>query len=179
MSKEEIHAYYIWFRQITPERISLLENAVIRTRGYHDWRADYSPVSLSPLGTWFVGEVATRPRAAKEKDELCAGGPAWFGLAAVEDWELTDKTFSLCLDIGMYLGEVLVRNIPEVNWRLISTGSKRYVDYGRPVIGPFKICDFDPVRNVIIMAQRHAAQSYKEGTLESVYYSLLERTERT
>ena len=178
MSRAEIREYYQWFINSIPERVTVLEQTVISTKGSEKWRADYSPDSLPQLSVWFTENISTRPRTQEEKLAMCAGGPAWFGPEALADWELTVRTFSLCVDIGMYLGEALVRNNPELKWRLISTGSKRYVDYGRPVVGPLKVYDFNPVRGVMMIAYGTARRGYLARTLECLYDIQQERNRR-
>jgi len=168
LSRTEIRDQYEWFVRVIPERIEVLEQTVISTKGYEEWRASYLPGSLPQLSAWFTGNVSTRPRTHEEKVTLCAGGLPWFGPEALADWGLTRRTLSLCVDIGMYLGEVLIRNFPELKWRLLSTGSKRYVDYGRPVIGPLKVYDFNPVRGVVMMAYGVARRGYVSGGLEGL-----------
>jgi len=46
----------------------------------------------------------------------------------ISDWDLTTKTFSLAVDVGMYLS------------------GKRFIDYGQPAIGGFGKVAFNPVR---------------------------------
>jgi hypothetical protein len=107
MSKKELRDYRQWFLGAIPERIKILSEAVKSTSGFENWEPDTTPESLEPLGEWFFAQVETRRRTKAEIDSVFAGSS--FGIE-VPDWELSNKTFSLAIDIGMYLGQVLVRN---------------------------------------------------------------------
>jgi hypothetical protein len=100
MTKVELEDYYAWFQNIVPERIVELEAEVRQTRP--DWTADLTPVSLAILGTWLVQQVETRPRTP---DEVARLRPQMITDIAVPTVELTDRTFSLCADVGMYFSQ--------------------------------------------------------------------------
>src|SRR5689334_8860371 len=95
-SKKELEEYRVWFHQVIDQRIDELQSAVSEVGS---WNADYSEDSLSALGEWFVGQVETRPRSAKELQEIRAASA--FPIQ-VPEYDLTNKTFSIAMDIGMY-----------------------------------------------------------------------------
>jgi hypothetical protein len=71
-------------------------------------------------------------------------------LVEVEDWQLTEKTLSLCVDVGIYLAEVLRGAHPELKWSL---WTRRTVDYHRPVLVGFQgQVPMDPIRIAINVA---------------------------
>lgn len=133
MSKQELRAYFKWFQGAMPERIEELASAVKSSPGYEDWKADFSPNSLNAIGEWFATQIEVRPRTHEEIDEFNAKVPY-----PIEqpDTELTNRTFSLAMDIGMYLSQVFLRNHPTLKWDQ-PLGGKRHIDYGQPVLVPF------------------------------------------
>src|SRR5579871_132760 len=98
MPKKELHRYYQWFMDVLPQRIKELSAAVRETPGFESWQPDCTPASLDVLGQWFTGHVETRSRTQKElqaiKDRLV------FPMDIPAD-ELTNRTLSLAMDIGM------------------------------------------------------------------------------
>ena len=151
MSTEEATNYFNWFMGQIPIRIKVLEQAVQSTAGYEDWQADYTPASLEKLGQWFCEHVETRKRTEDEKEAIYSKAPEWFRSVEIEDWELTNRTFSLAIDIGMYLSCVLEKNVPGLKWELVRK-PKNDVDFQQPVlVGTGKLV-FNPVRMLVIYA---------------------------
>jgi hypothetical protein len=145
-----------------------LEDAVRSTATFSNWRADYSPASLGALGEWFAANVTTRPRSAAELEQIYRGGPAWFRGLDVPSEELSECTFSLGFDIGMYFGEVLRTNVPNVKWRA-HAGVKHDVDEGQPVLEGFGHAFFNPVRIVVTLAYGLADGSKSGSRLLELY----------
>lgn len=131
MSKKELRDYFRWFLDVTPERINELASAVKSSPGFEDWEPDYTPTSLNALGSWFAVQIQTRPRTHEEIEEIAAQSPF-----PRSGQELTNRTISLAMDIGMYLSEVLLRNNPSLRWDQLF-GSKRFIEYGQPVLVGF------------------------------------------
>lgn len=167
MSKKELRDYFNWFQLEIPERLNELAAAVRSSNGFQDWAADYSPFSLNALGSWFAGEVQTRPRTQAELEEISSQSPF-----PISERELTDRTISLAVDIAMYLSQVLLRHNPSLKWEQ-TFGSKKYIDYGQPVIGGFSHgIPVNPVGAVTTLAYEFAKKR-KTGTgLREMYDKL-------
>jgi len=125
----------IWFVAQIPERLEVLSRAVSANDG-RSVIMDYSPESLERLGDWFGNHIETRNKnhdeLTRENDSL----PQWFLQHGDKtNWMLTDQTLSLCVDIGIYFGEVMRKHHPVLNWDYVKSGRK-FVDYNRPVIAP-------------------------------------------
>jgi len=148
MSKKELKDYYAWFMNVMPERINVLVDAVTSTLGYEEWNPDSTPQSLDTLGKWFLMLADKRPRTQEEIDAIQNQTPFNF---AVPDQELTNKTFSIAIDIGMYLSQVFLKNHDGLEWSQ-PFNNKRYVDYGQPVLLGFGAAPFNPVRMVVVQA---------------------------
>src|SRR5215469_2088930 len=113
MSKKELRAYFKWFQDVTPERIAQLASVVRSSPAFENWQPDFSPDSLNDLGEWFAGQIETRPRTKEEIDAFNEQAP--FPIE-ISDSELTNRTFSLAVDIGMYLNQVFLKNHPLLRW---------------------------------------------------------------
>jgi hypothetical protein len=163
MIKKELEDYNRWFLSQILERIVILEKAVQSTQGFEDWKADYRPESLDKLGEWFAGQVTKRRRTEEETKEIYAKAPDWFKAVEISDWELTNRTFSIAIDIGMYVSQVFLKSNPSLSWEHTTKGSKRWVDYGQPVLKGFGADVFNPTRMIVTLAYG-IAHGKKSGT---------------
>lgn len=131
LSRRELRGYFERFLAEIPFRIRLLENLVRADARFSSWSADLSSTSLIELGEWFTCHVQIRNRTAIEvhrmEDALQLPG------ARVRAWELTSETFAIAHDIGVYMGEVCIRNVAGCEWTQLR-GTRSQVDYGRPVL---------------------------------------------
>lgn len=127
MTKAECRSYFQWFTKQIETRIGILESEVNSATG---WRADYSPQSLATLQSWFALQVGRRPLTDRERQivEQADVDP----LLAVDSL-LTELSYSLCTDIGMYFGETIIRVASKGKWDL-ELGSRNNLDYGKPII---------------------------------------------
>lgn len=166
MSKKEIGAYYNWFLVIIPERIKILTEAVKTTPGFEKWKADYTVESLDKLGEWFAKNVGTRERTQEEIEKKIAEG---FEQSDISKRELTTKTFSLAVDIGMYLSQVFLKNVKGTEWYLFEKGGKRFIDYGQPVLKGFGNVPFNPVQICITLAYSLVDKSKTGNRLRELY----------
>ena len=103
---------------------------------------------MNTLGLWFAGQVETRTRTQVEIQKIRA--QQQFPTDVPND-ELTNRTFSLAMDIGMYLGQVLLKNHPALRWEQ-PLGSKQFVDYGQPSLSGFGRVTLNPVGIVVTLA---------------------------
>lgn len=156
MSKEELINYNSWFHGIMQERTEVLTNAVRTTSGYEDWNASFSPDSLEYLGQWFEKQVSTRPKTQAEIQPI----------APHETHELDDRTFSICMDVGMYFAQVILRNLTGTTWAH-PLKNKKFADYGQPVVMGFGTIPLNPIR-VIVMTAYGIARG-KPANLKSLY----------
>ncbi len=166
MSRKELTDYYSWFMVMIPERVKELAQAVRLTPGFRTWRPDRTPESLAALGQWFAGQVETRPRTIDElrkiDEKLNSGFSNKIDTSGEEfNKQLTIKTFSLSVDIGMYLGQVFLKNHSSLRWTQYLS-DKRFVDYGQPVLVEFRGGPLNPVRIMVVLA-RGLADKTRDG----------------
>ena len=148
MPKKELNCYLEWFCGVIPERLDELTKNVRETRGYEGWQPDGSLGSLDLLGRWFAEQVAVRPRSENEMKFL--EEKMKFPIDLPRE-ELTTLTLSLAMDVGMYLSRVFMKNNAQLKWEQ-PLGSKKFIDYGQPVLVSFKPGPFNPVRMVVTLA---------------------------
>lgn len=139
MKKEELQGYYDWYMEQIPKRIVILEAAVQSTSGFEDWVATKNPESLKQLGQWY-STVAKRKK----------------------DGDLTLQTYSIALDIGMYMSQVMLAFIPGTSWHLELNDLKDFAHYGRPSIAGFTNGYFIPSRFMVVLGQG-LAKGIKNG----------------
>lgn len=169
MNKKELDEYYKWFLDQIPLRINILERVIKSTFGFENWKADYSPGSLDKLGEWFEKNVETRLRTDEEKNQMRIGLSWPANQLPVSDWELSDKTYSLAIDIGMYFSQVLLTNIPGLKWEHKTRGSRRWIDYGQPILAGFGQELFNPVQMIIVLAYGYVDDTWKGNRLRQLY----------
>jgi hypothetical protein len=165
MSKQELKNYFRWFLDIIPQRIQGLIEAVTQSPGFESWTSDYTPRSLEILGDWFASQVETRLQTEEELREMRER--LTFPME-IPDTQLTNKTFSIAMDIGMYLSQVFFQEFPELRWEQ-PLKNKRFVDYGQPVIVEFGIVPLNPVQICVVIAYGISKKTKTGKRLREVY----------
>ncbi len=165
MPKQELKAYFEWFSTILSERIATLEAEVRRATAHDFWRADFSPQSLEGLGEWFAGEVKV---LAKTHEEVEAIEAKLAFQIEVPGEQLTNRTFSLAMDIGMYFSQVILKNLRGTRWDQ-PLRNEKFADYGQPVIMGFGSVPLNPVRIVVMLAYGIANKKQTGGRLRELY----------
>ena len=162
-SKKELEVYRAWFHQVSSERVAELTRAVRNTPGNEEWEPNATRDSLEPLGRWFEGQVETRKKTREEIEETRS--KLTFPVEIPEE-ELTNRTFSLAMDIGMYFGQVILKNLPGTRWDQ-PLKNKKLAEYGQPVIMGFGPVPLSPV-NVMVMTA-YAISRQKPARLRELY----------
>ena len=163
MPKPDLRAYNHWFFGVMPGRITGLEEEVRRSPAQAQWRADFTPDSLETLGQWFEGQVEVRTKTEQETEDLKAKLTFPIDVAGEQ---LTNRTFSLAMDIGMYFGQVILKNLSGTKWDQPLRNDK-FADYGQPVIMGFGSVPLNPVRIVVTTAYSVARK--KPAQLRGLY----------
>jgi hypothetical protein len=148
MSKSELQAYRAWFHDIEPTRIAELTRAVKSTHGFETWEPDETPNSLDRLSEWCDAHVETRKRTPEEVADIRSS--LVFPIDVPEEG-LTNRSFSLAMDLGMYFARVILKNLPGTRWDQ-PLRNKKFVDYGQPVIMGFGSVPLNPVRVLVMTA---------------------------
>lgn len=166
MSKKELKAYFEWFLASIPERVGQLVGAIQETIGFEDWQGDFTPSSLDRLGEWFASQVEVR---ARTNDEIQTIESQTQFRIEIPRWELTNRTFSIALDVGMYVSQVFLQSLPALKWHQ-PLGGKTFVDYGQPTLVGREIkLGFNPVRMMVTQAYGLADKSRTPADLLEIY----------
>jgi hypothetical protein len=165
MSKQELKDYFQWFLDVLPTRIRELASAVRQTPGFETWQLDGTPASLNALGEWFATQAEAGQRTSEERVEI-ANRSAY--PIDISNEELTNRTFSLAMDVGMYLAQVLLKNHPSLRWEQ-PFGSKKFVDYGQPVLVGFGAAPLNPVDIAVTLAYGLVSKRRGGQRLREIY----------
>lgn len=165
MSKQELKDYCRWFFDVLPERTKELAEAVRQTPGFETWQPDQTAASLDTLGKWFANQVETRQRTHDERQDIASRSAYPIG---IPNEELTNRTFSLAMDVGMYLSQVLMKNYPSLRWEQ-AFGNKKFIDYGQPTLVGFGAVPFNPVRMVVTLTYGLASKKETGKGLGELY----------
>lgn len=165
MSKVELQAYSEWFHASIPGRIRELERVVRSTEGFGSWSAAATPESLNDLGQWFAAVASTRERTEAERQAIIEGlvFPVEVGTR-----ELTNETYSVAFDVGVYFSRVLRLTHPTLRWQQ-DDRRKAFIDYGQPVLVEFRTAPFNPVRMMVVVAWGLVDGTYDGGQLRELF----------
>jgi hypothetical protein len=164
MPRKELKEHYDWFLGVIPQRLSELAVLVRSSPRFGAWELDYTPASLESLGEWLVGQVAERQRTPEEM--LKIRNRLTFPIE-IPDKDLTNRTFYLAMDVGMYLSQVFLRNHPSVSWKH-DLQNKKFVDYGQPVLVGFAV-PLNPVRVALVLAYKLVSKTETGRGLREIY----------
>jgi hypothetical protein len=142
MSANELKEYRKWFLEVIPSRLLELQMTVNSSPEFENWNADHSRGSIEVLGPWLSRQVEMRPRTSEEIDQIKGRTAFNFDVSAEE---LTNTTFSLAIDTGMYLGETLRHHYPHLEWHQ-PLNDKKFADFGQMVLLGFGKATLNPVR---------------------------------
>ena len=165
MSKKELKDYFQWFLGMIPNRINELTIAVRQVPESAVWQPNKTPASLDVLGNWLFTQVKTRQQTEEELQKIKDG--LVFPME-ISGEELTNRTFSLAIDAGMYLSQVFLQNYPSLRWNQ-EFGNKKFIDYGQPVLIEFGPAPFNPVRMMVTLAYGLSDKTWNGRQLREIY----------
>ena len=124
----QLRAHEKWFFENKELRLTELQNAYHAFCGEY---LDYTPESLKGLGVFFLNAIVPEKRTAEEYAELRAMYPPEI---PIDDYRPTNQSKSLMVDVGIYFGEVMIRNHKNMEWKQYITKNKRDIERGYMVI---------------------------------------------
>jgi len=166
-SKEEAKEYLNWFLNKKEERKVLLQDIA---KDY--FIPDYSIESLKGVYYFMKDNVSYRVRSVHEVNRLNSE----INMKGVEvsQKDLSETTVSICFDIGVYFGEVLIKNNSQLQWTYC-IAPRRHVDYGQPVIKGNTKMDLNPRRIFEVIASKFVNyKSMPEDQIVELYDIWLE-----
>jgi hypothetical protein len=165
MPGNQLKDYATWFQGTLPARTEELAKEVRRAQGFEGWEPNLSPESFNSLGAWFENQVRRRFRSTDEIEDIRSRST--FPIDVPSE-ELTNRTFSLAMDIGMYLGQAVQKNVPGAAWTQF-LDNKNLADYGQPVIVGLSMGSLNPVRVVVNLAYGIARDKQDGRRLRELY----------
>ena len=164
-TKDELKLYGVWFTENKNIRIAYLKASVKITKGFENWEADFTPESLKGLGKWLYENVETEKIPKKEYNKKRAETPSYI---EVPDWDLTIKTRSLLVDVGIYFGEVFINTYQGLKWEQYFSKIKKDIDNGHLVID-LKKDSINPVWLLYIFGLGVAKKTKNENSLYDLF----------
>ena len=165
MNSKELNSFYDLFMLNKPYCLDELIQAVWHTPGYESWNADFSPESLDGVAEWLASRIYKEQLSSTVNE---TGNDSIAGTADLNTPVLSEEAMSLAVLVGMYYGEVAVRNNPELSWSQLK-GNKKQADYGQPVISASGSLPTNPVRVAHAFACAIADGSKTLGRLRETY----------
>jgi hypothetical protein len=168
MDRNQAREFFTWYKSQIPLRVDELTRYVNATPGFENWKADYSPNSLDLLGEWFYRKIETRQQSEQENAGKFAIIAFWFRQFLMVDDDLSFFTLSLCIDVGMYMAQVLLGNVDGLRWGMIKS-PKSNVDFQRPVLQGRKKMAFSPIQLITVYAYGVISGTKKPRDLRDLY----------
>ena len=129
-SRKELMIYSEWFYQNKEQRMFELNRAIQQFTGKM-WQQDYSINSLAELNLFLLNSIKSENLSKQELEEKKKRVPTYI---TIQDWDLTVKSRSLLVDVGIYWGEVIIYNNNSLHWEQFFSRNKNDNDYGHMVI---------------------------------------------
>ncbi|MCS2389152.1 hypothetical protein NXV57_17875 [Bacteroides thetaiotaomicron] len=85
------------------------------------WQQDYSINSLAELNLFLLNSIKSENLSKQELEEKKKRVPTYI---TIQDWDLTVKSRSLLVDVGIYWGEVIIYNNNSLHWEQFFQGIK-------------------------------------------------------
>ena len=147
-----IKPYKQWFFDNLENRINNLEKYIRTFVGFNNFQLDYSPKTLTELEVWLETSIKSEMMPEDEYTQLRNLFPMEID---IEKWTLTELSYSILYDVGMYFGEIMIHNYPNLKWTQYISTSKINVDVGHMVIQTkYKNCPMNPIWLVRIIGYK-------------------------
>lgn len=164
-TKDELKLYGNWFKENKNSRLNYLIEYIKSTPNYQYWNADFTPESLKELGKWLKENVETEKIPEQEYNKKRDEIPNYIEL---NDWDLTIKTRSILVDVGIYFGETYINTYKNLKWQQYFSKIKRDVNNGHVII-KLKKDDINPVWLLYILGLGLADKTKDENSLHNLF----------
>jgi hypothetical protein len=167
LTDEEAQTFFQHYLGLRDSRLALLKRTFHETSEGKEVDLDFSPNSLVLLWRWAAKQLRRREYTDAELLHI-KSLPDWFEQYHLANKPLSEDTLILLNDIAYYLGEVLIRNLPNVRWQVCKTGVERYCDENQPVLSGF-MDPVDPRGSVKIAALKTLEGTSGDQALLDIY----------
>ena len=181
LTHEETEAFYQWHMSHLRERIDYLSSFVSHAMGIRRETINLSPQSLIPVWEWFLSVIKTErtpPERLKELEKEYSSHSIYFIQYLMDQSkdQYTIETELILRDIGMYFGEVFVKNEPCIHWSYYEKPKSDFFVNMPVLLGfedssyspPFKM-EFEPVHMAKVQAANIWDGSQKKEDLYNLY----------
>jgi len=180
MTPKQAEENFHWYIQKIPERTEYLRSQCAKDLAISINEVDFSPKSLKLIWRWFL-KLARIEKTTKDEIEQMRKTFSRFGESFINKERLSVITEYIIRDIGMYLGELYVRNYPSIRWSFY-TKPKRDFFVNRPLLigfidnnynPPFK-ATFEPIHMAGVQAANLLDKTQKETDLYNIFMKWVE-----
>ena len=130
IDQKDIKFYAKCFWAEKDERLNRLIDNVASDCNIKPSELDYSEESLAVFDRWLVSHVECVKLTKEEYEWKREHIPDYID---IDDWRFSDETFSNIINVGLYLGEVMIHKHPDLKWEQCLNG-KRNINYGLMII---------------------------------------------
>jgi hypothetical protein len=169
MTAEEARRFFEQYMEAKEGRLQHLRQQFQATGGGAADVLDLSPQSLVPLWVWAVKNVHRRPYTPEELAGIMAVASNLARDEQLRTSPLSEDTLCLSNDIGYYLGDVCVRNLPGVRWDVCITDIEYYDDNNQPVLKGLTLESRNPFQTVAAIARKTANGQADDDDLLHAY----------
>jgi hypothetical protein len=164
LDQREISEYYQWFLDVKSQRaLALCEFLFVNGQKCPNEK------DLHIVEMFLVNSVSVKDKPIEVyRSEAEKIPPNLKPFAKPDSYLLDDKTISICFDVGIYLGELMISLDNKISWKLETRDD--FSDFGQPILAK-KGCKFDvnPFRVTKNMAAKIYENRYVEGQIISAF----------
>lgn len=165
-TKDDLKLYGVWFEENKDKRLTCLEEVVRSTHGFENWNLDFTSDSLKVLGKWFRDNLEKTKLSEEEYKLKRSKTPDYI---EIDDWDLSIKTRSLIVDIGIYFGEIFIKKYKNLKWRQYFSKIKKDVNNGHMVIPNFGKLELNPILVVLSIGWGFARKTKEADSLHDLF----------
>ena len=130
LDRKVVKSYAKLFFAEKDERLNKLIDHVASDCHVNPSELNFSEESLEVLQRWLVNHVECIKLTKEEYEVVRKTLPDYID---IDDWRFSDETFSNIIDVGLYLGEVMIHKHPDLKWEQCLNGKKN-INYGLMII---------------------------------------------
>lgn len=164
LTGKEIHAYYNWFLSVKGERLDH-----VCTFLFQRPKDCLKEENLKVIEIFLLNSVSTLSKPISQLKEEASKIPMYLKPYAEPDKYVFDKrTISICYDLAIFLGELIIGLDNKIKWELES--DEMYADFGQPILAKKNIkLRLNPFRVLKNIAAKIYEGVYSDGELLNVF----------
>ena len=152
LSTVEAKQYFNWFMDQMPFRLQILKDMVASTIP-EPLFSSLSEQAFYEMGVWLDKHLDMRELSPEEIEQNLVIFPQWIH-SSLPKMVLSERSISLCMDIGIYFGKMMIHNHPTLFWDYVRK-PKSDANFQKTVISGFpKKMNLNPVQIVYVIANK-------------------------